>query len=235
VAGVGSAAPHACARAQFHLALENTRCDDYVTEKLYTALTRGQVPIVLGAPNVADHAPGHDSYIDATAFPSARALAEYLLYLDRNDTAYDEYHAWRSRPFTSYGRILAREVGQLLPIANGTGVGGDQFKKWFPCLMCDALQAAEDRVAVTEPHERPGCTFGSVPTFDATCHPKHNAWLDTWRAAAAAEAGAVGGGSGSPQAQEEVAFGSDWLSAAVAAAKRSVPTVPIPSIATGAR
>jgi hypothetical protein len=199
---------------QFHLALENTRCTDYVTEKLFTAFTRGQVPIVLGAPNVADHSPGPDSFIDATAFPSARALADYLLYLDRNDTAYEQYHAWRRRPFASYGALLAREMQALLPVANGTGVG-ERFREWYPCLMCEALQSAEQLVPATPPQQRPGCTFGAVPTFEETCAPRHNAWLDAWRTAEAQLLGDVARG-------EAQGLGG-WLGDAVAAAQRAQP------------
>jgi len=30
-------------------------------------------------------------------FPSVKALAEYLLYLDKNDTAYNEYFSWKQK------------------------------------------------------------------------------------------------------------------------------------------
>ena len=36
-----------------------------------------------------------NSYIHSEDFPSGAALVEYLDYLDKNDTAYLEYHAWR--------------------------------------------------------------------------------------------------------------------------------------------
>ena len=37
-----------------------------------------------------------NSYIYAEDFATPRALVEYLEYLDSNDTAYMEYHQWRS-------------------------------------------------------------------------------------------------------------------------------------------
>jgi len=39
-------------------------------------------------------APVH-SYIDSRNFPTAEKLAEYLVYLDKNNTAYAEYFEWK--------------------------------------------------------------------------------------------------------------------------------------------
>ncbi|KAL9963602.1 hypothetical protein ACROYT_G027125 [Oculina patagonica] len=35
------------------------------------------------------------SFISVQDFPSVKALAEYLMYLDKNDTAYNEYFSWK--------------------------------------------------------------------------------------------------------------------------------------------
>lgn len=79
---------------KFTLAFENSDDDDYITEKLYQPLRYGSVPVFRGCKNVEDFAPPH-SVIDANKFESAQALAEYLNYLDRNDTAYNEYLHWK--------------------------------------------------------------------------------------------------------------------------------------------
>merc|ERR1712194_624984 len=47
----------------FSLAAENGNSQDYVTEKVYQALSAGTIPIYLGAPNVADFVP-EDSVIE---------------------------------------------------------------------------------------------------------------------------------------------------------------------------
>ncbi len=54
------------------------------------------VPIVLGAykEDYESTLPPH-SYINVDDFRSIRELATYLKYLDRNDTAYAAYFAWR--------------------------------------------------------------------------------------------------------------------------------------------
>ena len=82
---------------KFYLSFENQFCDQYVTEKYwYNALEFDTVPIVMGGgpyddPKVA--IPG--SYINVEDFPTVKALADYLNYLDKNDTAYNEYFKWK--------------------------------------------------------------------------------------------------------------------------------------------
>ena len=138
---------------KFHLALENSICDDYVTEKLYFALARGQVPIYLGAPNILDYAPAEDSFINALDFPSAEALSEYLSLLDSDDDLYMKYHAWRKRPITSYGKVLRRALAELIPLGRATNGGpysqenknkqNDVEGLWYRCGLCYAMQRAE--------------------------------------------------------------------------------------------
>ncbi|CAH3111851.1 unnamed protein product [Porites lobata] len=82
-------------RYKFQLAFENGNCVDYVTEKYWGGpLELGIVPVVLGGANYSEMAiPG--SYINVFDFDSRKTLADYLLYLDKNDTAYMEYFVWR--------------------------------------------------------------------------------------------------------------------------------------------
>lgn len=77
----------------------------------YTVITRmiirviilcfrnGVLPIAMGAPpeDYAAVAPPH-SFLHVDWFASPKALADYLLYLDRNHSAYNEYFAWRREP-----------------------------------------------------------------------------------------------------------------------------------------
>jgi hypothetical protein len=84
---------------KLNLAFENSRAHDYVTEKFFDPLVAGSVPVYLGAPNVADFAPGERCFVDVTAFAGPRALAEYLLHLCNDPAEYESYHAWRTKPF----------------------------------------------------------------------------------------------------------------------------------------
>ena len=84
---------------KFYLSIENSYCKDYISEKFYfDALKYQAVPIILNDANLKDKmiAPPK-SYINILDFPNLKALAEYLKYLNSNDTAYNEYHAWRTK------------------------------------------------------------------------------------------------------------------------------------------
>lgn len=85
------------ARYPFCIAFENSSCPDYVTEKIFDALSAGSIPVYRGAPNVADFVPS-GSYIDAAAYGSARELGTYLNYLAEHPEAAARYHEWRGRP-----------------------------------------------------------------------------------------------------------------------------------------
>ena len=84
-------------RYKFQLAFENGLCVDYITEKYWgSPLSLGIVPVVLGGANYSKLAiPG--SYINALDFDSVKALADYLLDLDKNDTAYMDYFDWHKK------------------------------------------------------------------------------------------------------------------------------------------
>ena len=80
---------------KFYLAIENSICEDYITEKLYRTMHLGGIiPVVLGGADYSKLVPPH-SVINVMDYPSPRALAEYLHKLDSNDTLYNEYFQWR--------------------------------------------------------------------------------------------------------------------------------------------
>ncbi|KAK4010384.1 hypothetical protein OUZ56_019528 [Daphnia magna] len=78
---------------KFYIAAENSICPDYVTEKLYRALGAGTVPIVYGGADYSAYAPPY-SFIHAADFESPKALADYLILLDRNPGLYSRYFEW---------------------------------------------------------------------------------------------------------------------------------------------
>ncbi|KAB7494954.1 Alpha-(1,3)-fucosyltransferase 5 [Armadillidium nasatum] len=83
---------------KFYLSYENSLCTDYITEKFFRALNYYIVPVVLGSGNYDFVAPPH-SFIDVRDFRSELELAKYLLYLDKNHTAYMEYFRWKEDYF----------------------------------------------------------------------------------------------------------------------------------------
>jgi alpha-1,3-fucosyltransferase len=79
---------------KFFLAFENSLCNGYITEKFFGWLNYDIVPVVLGLGDYSYYIP-KSAYINALDFESPRHLAEYLNYLDRNKTAYNEYFEWK--------------------------------------------------------------------------------------------------------------------------------------------
>jgi len=78
---------------KFVLAFENSLCTDYVTDKLYTALQNGVVPVVYGEADYKAYAPAN-SFINARDFTGPKELANYLWLLHTNDHLYENYLAW---------------------------------------------------------------------------------------------------------------------------------------------
>ena len=86
---------------KFYLAFENSKCPDYVTEKLLRVINSDYsetppVPIVMG-PNKTwyeENLPSK-SFIHVNDFTSPEELAKYLKYLDRNPNEYTEFLTWR--------------------------------------------------------------------------------------------------------------------------------------------
>ena len=82
-------------RHKFYLAFENGNCPEYITEKYWVnAIDNNILPVVMGGADYKALAIPN-SYINVEDFESPKKLAEYLLYLDRNDTAYKEYFTWK--------------------------------------------------------------------------------------------------------------------------------------------
>ncbi|KAJ7385533.1 hypothetical protein OS493_015105 [Desmophyllum pertusum] len=85
-------------RHKFYLAFENNLCIDYITEKYWrNSLERGLVPIVLGGASYSPEQVIPGSFINVADFDSVEALADYLKYLDKNDTAYNQYFEWKTK------------------------------------------------------------------------------------------------------------------------------------------
>ncbi|XP_041460813.1 4-galactosyl-N-acetylglucosaminide 3-alpha-L-fucosyltransferase FUT6-like [Lytechinus variegatus] len=82
---------------KFYLALENTACRDYITEKVWrNALLNHVVPVVFGAPREDyERILPPNSFIHVEDFKSVKELAAYLLNVSKNDTLYNTYFEWK--------------------------------------------------------------------------------------------------------------------------------------------
>ena len=92
---------------KFYLALENSRCREYITEKFWdNALLNDLIPIVYG-PLRKDYelvAPPN-SFIHVDDFKTIKELASYLHKLDANDHLYNEYFKWKKQGFVVSTRM----------------------------------------------------------------------------------------------------------------------------------
>ncbi|KAK8738858.1 hypothetical protein OTU49_003707 [Cherax quadricarinatus] len=65
------------------------------------------IPIVYGGADYKHLLPPH-SYIDVMEFPDIKSLADYLLYLHANDTAYNQYFEWKQ-----YYQVVTRWASRM--------------------------------------------------------------------------------------------------------------------------
>ena len=87
----------------FNLAFENSLEEGYVTEKAFDSLLAGAVPVYLGdAVHLKRLLPHPKAAIFVDDFRgNISALANYLKYLIRNESAYQEHRTWRNHFVTS--------------------------------------------------------------------------------------------------------------------------------------
>ncbi|MEM7294414.1 MAG: glycosyltransferase family 10, partial [Pseudomonadota bacterium] len=101
-------------RYKFYLAFENSVADDYVTERVFHALSVGVVPVYRGAKNVREFMPADDAIIDVADFSSPRELAQYLHHLNSDDAAYQKHLRWKRDGFSDSFRELVN-LGSIEP------------------------------------------------------------------------------------------------------------------------
>ncbi|XP_041366045.1 alpha-(1,3)-fucosyltransferase C-like [Gigantopelta aegis] len=115
---------------KFYLAFENSLCYDYLTEKVFQYITQQIVLVVRGGGNYSKFLPPN-SFINTADFKSPKLLAEYLLYLDKNHTAYVEYFKWRNHYYVgtneSPGCLLCKKLSNATAYAN---VYNDIYSWW---------------------------------------------------------------------------------------------------------
>lgn len=87
----------------FFMAFENSLALDYISEKTYTMMGNGLIPVVYGGADYARFLPPK-SYINAQDFKSTKELADFLVALSKNTEEYLSYFWWQD-----YYRI---ETGQ---------------------------------------------------------------------------------------------------------------------------
>ena len=82
---------------KFYLSFENSRCHDYITEKFFTALKVGMIPVVLGGLSKCDYekiAPPH-SFLHVDDFKSPEHLMKELHAIAKDSVLFNSYFWWR--------------------------------------------------------------------------------------------------------------------------------------------
>jgi hypothetical protein len=131
---------------KFYLSFENSLCDDYITEKFWkfydsnTIFQVNLIPIVKGArqdqyKRATSSLTNDQFYINVDDFKSPKDLADYLKYLDRNQTAYLEYFKWK---LDLYDRINQNLVYQQSFNSNYKVSVNYHLKEPF-CRLCALL------------------------------------------------------------------------------------------------
>ncbi|XP_041457192.1 3-galactosyl-N-acetylglucosaminide 4-alpha-L-fucosyltransferase FUT3-like [Lytechinus variegatus] len=98
---------------KFYLALENSPCRYYISEKLWNnAYLNDLIPIVFGPPRKDYEAVAPpNSFIHVEDFTSIKDLALYLHKLDQNDHLYNQYFEWKTEGFV----VATKESWLLQP------------------------------------------------------------------------------------------------------------------------
>ncbi|KOB66482.1 hypothetical protein OBRU01_21171 [Operophtera brumata] len=117
----------------FYLSLENSFAEDYVTEKLLTALQHDIVPIVYGGANYERFLPP-GSYIDARKY-NAADLAALMDWLMRTPKMYQQFFRWKSQ-LTYSDPSLVENVCKLCKALNDQEKFQeksvyDKFRMWW--------------------------------------------------------------------------------------------------------
>ncbi|KAK1804178.1 hypothetical protein P4O66_020217 [Electrophorus voltai] len=179
------------ARYKFHLALENGRCPDYMTEKLWRPMHQGCVPIYLGSSSVADWLPNPHSAVLIDDFSSPRELAKFIKALDEDDAAYMQYLEYKTHSKITNLRLLEglqnREWGV-------NDMSKPNYLNGFECFVCDGenKRLVEEKAHWRNPEKNPaphqrmannshmGCplpspSYGSLDEIDP-----NDTWVQMW-------------------------------------------------------
>ena len=98
----------------FYFAVENVgvSCPEYVTEKIYYALSRGSIPIYIGWEGVNELLPGRDSWIDLRNYATPQQLAKRLREIAESDEEWDKMHKWRYENPKTWPKLFQKAIRQ---------------------------------------------------------------------------------------------------------------------------
>lgn len=138
---------------KFVIVIENSICEDYISEKFWQALHAGVVPIYFGSISARDWFPNNKSAILLQDFPTPKLLSDYINKLMKDDNLYDEYLEHKILGKISNENLM--EELEARPYQNQVTKTAHEFI----CFLCKKLHIIEEqdtakptRYVVTKKH-----------------------------------------------------------------------------------
>ncbi|GJJ75016.1 hypothetical protein EMPS_07374 [Entomortierella parvispora] len=156
------------ARYKFYLSIENSNCDDYVTEKIERPYTVGVVPILDGPKDYSRFLATNHSSIRVDDFATPEQLALRIHQLDQDDAAYLKYLDYKD-PANPVESLLNPRLLETFDVPQGTWGPDDRGAR------CGICKLAHDMTEGTYQ-----LTPDKVIGPDTTCYPKkwvYNSWV----------------------------------------------------------
>ena len=132
---------------KFYLALDNSLCLEYITEKFFVMSHYNVVPIVFDLHENFKRLAPTKSYINALDFASVKDLADYLKLLDTNDDLYSQYFEWKNyfsvhswKDPASLYRGLCRLCSILHEPQDPASIYRNLTKWWLSDATCKVLE-----------------------------------------------------------------------------------------------
>ncbi|XP_075973769.1 alpha-(1,3)-fucosyltransferase C-like [Anticarsia gemmatalis] len=122
----------------FYLSFENSFSEDYVTEKLLTALQNNAVPVVYGGANYTRFLPD-GAYLDARKL-DPKSLVERMMDAINNTQTYNDFFRWRNHysyykasdsTETDYYCKFCSQVNQIMKSKDVKISYYAKFRKWW--------------------------------------------------------------------------------------------------------
>ncbi|XP_013171501.1 PREDICTED: alpha-(1,3)-fucosyltransferase C-like [Papilio xuthus] len=117
----------------FYLALENSFAEDYVTEKILSALNHNMVPIVYGGADYSRFLPPN-TYLDALQM-RPKELAATIAQLMTSPEQYSQYFWWKSQYTYAYPQTMDNVCAVCAALNNKTMMQKrtvyDDFRIWW--------------------------------------------------------------------------------------------------------
>jgi hypothetical protein len=170
---------------KFVLAIENSNCEDYVTEKLVHAVASTSIPIVAGRDNKPDYLKymPKGSYINIYDFKTIKDLANHIQMLANSKVEYEKYISFRFNHSFTRASLSHRPLPQVIDIAKSII---DPEEKFFGEIVAKEASVSKVCKIANYLYETPDETVkrdvalhrGNRPSVDEACLRSGNLAVD---------------------------------------------------------